>query len=284
MRGSTVSHCSPTRASNDGEGALIDRSEVSGVAVAVIAHVGLFGLLSVGFLATPNPLKLKSTPIEVTLTDTVGLDAEAPVLSKEAPKTQIALEEGPVEPNPTPPEPEHKAQPSKQSAVAAALPDPNAKATKNQKSPGQAPGATTAKPPQKSTGLLGRDFERGLTEQPTQGKSETPPAEKAGPEVQAALSAELARRLRPFWKPPSGADADKLRTVIRVELDRSGAVVSVGQCRQTGITPSNQAQASLHCENAKRAIRLAAPYSTFPAKFYDTWKVIFPAFDWRLSR
>jgi TonB C terminal len=262
---------------------VIDRAEASGVAVSVIAHAALFGLLSLGFVAAAKPLRIGSAPIEVTLTDKVGLEAEAPVISRDVPKTQISPDEGPIEPDPAPAEPAARTQPDRQSASAAALPDPNAKA-KNQKPPSQATGAATAKPPRKSTGLLGRDFERGLTDQPTHGTSDTPPAEKAGPEVQNALSAELTRRLRPFWKPPTGADADKLRTVVRVELDRSGAIVSVGQCKQTGITASNQAQASLHCENAKRAIRLAAPYTTFPDKYYDTWKVIFPAFDWRLSR
>ena len=41
----------------------MDRAEKIGLGVAVVGHVVLFGLLSVGFLATPNPQKLQQTPM-----------------------------------------------------------------------------------------------------------------------------------------------------------------------------------------------------------------------------
>ena len=76
----------------------LTKSEASALGVAAIGHLVLFGLLSVGFLATPNPDMLKPQPIEVAISDEVGLESAAPQLSSEPPKTQIAPEEGPVEP------------------------------------------------------------------------------------------------------------------------------------------------------------------------------------------
>jgi len=104
----------------------MDRAEKVGLGVAVAGHVVLFGLLSVGFLATPNPDKLKQTPVEVSLVDTVALEQAAPEVSTEAPAQSAAPEEGPAEdaappteaepepapePKPVPPAPAPKPQP-----------------------------------------------------------------------------------------------------------------------------------------------------------------------------
>src|SRR5438309_403402 len=56
----------------------MDRAEKLGLGAATAGHVILFGLLSVGFLATPNPLKIERHPVEVTFADDVGLEATAP--------------------------------------------------------------------------------------------------------------------------------------------------------------------------------------------------------------
>ena len=45
----------------------MDRTEKVGLGVAGAGHLVLFGLLSVGFLSTPNPEKLKQQPIDVSL-------------------------------------------------------------------------------------------------------------------------------------------------------------------------------------------------------------------------
>jgi outer membrane biosynthesis protein TonB len=79
------------------------RSEGVGLGVALLGHVLLFGLLSVGFLSTPNPVKLNPTPVEVSLVDEVGLEAAAPQ-STVAPAQSVAPELGPPE-DAAPPEP-----------------------------------------------------------------------------------------------------------------------------------------------------------------------------------
>jgi len=105
----------------------MDRAEKVGLGVAVAGHVVLFGLLSVGFLATPNPDRLKQQPVEVSLVDTVALEQAAPEVSTEAPAQSAAPEQGPAEdaappaeaepepapePRPVPPAPAPRPQPA----------------------------------------------------------------------------------------------------------------------------------------------------------------------------
>ncbi|WP_033919387.1 hypothetical protein [Sphingomonas sp. 37zxx] len=109
----------------------MDRAEKAGLGVAAVGHVVLFGLLSVGFLATPNPESLVSTPVEVSLVDEVGLVAESPTI--EAPSPSVAPEEGPPEdaappaPAEAEPEPAPAPQPAPPEPAAAPRPKPAAK-------------------------------------------------------------------------------------------------------------------------------------------------------------
>ncbi|MDY0960120.1 cell envelope biogenesis protein TolA [Sphingomonas sp. CFBP8993] len=106
----------------------MERGERTGLAIAVAGHLVLFGLLSVGFLATPNPEKLKVTPIDISLVKDVALEAASPTPNQQAAQS-IAPEEGtpedaappePVEaepepqPAPPPPAPQPKPQPKPQ--------------------------------------------------------------------------------------------------------------------------------------------------------------------------
>lgn len=262
---------------------MIDRGEASGLTVAILGHAALFGLLSIGFLATPNPLKFESTPIEVSITDEVGLESQAPVASHEEAAALKAPEEGPPVPD-TPPPAEAQPQPT---AKPEPLPKP-APAPDAAKAPPAKPASSAATRPQprnerRPTGALdGLDI--GATDKPSNSRATTPPAATVGPEARSALIAEISRQLRPHWKSPTGADVDKLRTVVEVHLDQSGAIVGdLGPCKQIGqVTPSNRPQVDLHCENARRAIRLAAPFQ-LPANLYSAWKTIAPIFDKRLS-
>jgi outer membrane biosynthesis protein TonB len=262
---------------------MISRGEVGGLTLAVLGHVVLFGLLSLSYLAS-NPPPIPNDPIEVTISDQVGLHSQAPVVSHEPPAALKAPEEGPPVPDTPPPQPAPDPQPATKPAPPKPAPAPDARTAASASKP--AASAAPAKPQPRTrrpTGALdGLDI--GASDKPSPSKSTAPPAARAGPEVQSALVAELARKLRPFWHSPTGADVDKLKTVVRVELDRGGNIVAIGDCQQKGtVTPSNRPQLDLHCENAKRAIRLAAPFNTFPAQYYDTWKTIFPSFDRNLK-
>ena len=136
--------------------------------------------------------------------------------------------------------------------------------------------------------LLGDDFLKDLRSKATSnaakpGASGTPAA-TIGPAQVSALNAEIRRQLRPFWKAPSGADAELLRTVVSVNLARDGSLVGAPEVVDTtGITPSNQGQVKLHREQAIKAIRLAAPFK-LPPDLYAGWKSLRISFDKRLSQ
>lgn len=257
---------------------MIDRAEGAGLTVALAGHVVLFGLLSVGFLATPNPEKLKPQPIEVTISDEVGLESMAPDPSTEAPAAKLSPVEAPLEPESAPPQPEAQPQPEARPQPAPPKPAPAPDARPAPKTPTR---PTTAAPPNKptprNTAPTGRldGIINGLTDKPSTSKSTTPPAATAGPEVRSALVAEIIRQIRPHWAPPSGADSEKLRTTVTVRLNPDGSLASEPQITQTGVTASNRAQAALARERAVRAVRLAAPFK-LPAQYYSAWKTIAP--------
>lgn len=258
---------------------MIDRSEASGLSLAVIGHVVLFGLLSVGFLATPNPTSLRQNPVEVSLVGEVGLESLAPIPSDQPMAAKLSPVEAPVEPDdaPSQPAPEPEPQPVARPDPAPARPAPSPKAQPKRATPPNtresAQRPPTQRPVRPSGNLDGLDL--GKTNTKSNSKSLTPPSERASPQVQRALAAEILRQIKPHWKPPSGADSEKLRTTVSVRLARDGSIVGEPEVRQDGITPSNRAQATLHRERAVRAVRLAAPFN-LPANFYDAWKEIEP--------
>jgi hypothetical protein len=318
----------------------MDRAEKIGLGVATAGHVLLFGLLSAGFLSTPNPLKLNSPPMDVSLVDEVALKSMAPQISTQPPPPSVAPEAGPTqdaapapepaaqpeptpappEPVPTPPRPAPKESPAKarekpapaKKAVAKtpAKPKPAAEkpaakakprpekpkaaaapaksASKNAKkadAPAKASGAGKADKPRGS--LLGKDFLKGIdTNADAPRKPAPPPAAAMGPAQKSALDAEIRRQLKPHWRPPSGADADQLVTLLEVRLDRNGALVGTPEViDQLGVTASNRPQAKLHAERAIQAVKLAAPFRNLPAEYYDQWKWLRPLrFDARLNR
>jgi TolA protein len=117
----------------------MERSEKVGLGVAGAGHLVLFGLLSVGFLSTPNPEKLKQQPIGVSLVKDVGLEAAAPQAVEE-PAQSIAPETGEPddaappapaepapEPAPAPPQPAPKPAPPEPAPKAAPKVEPKPK-------------------------------------------------------------------------------------------------------------------------------------------------------------
>ena len=338
----------------------MERAEKIGLGVATAGHVLLFGLLSVGFLATPNPLKLNSPPMDVSLVDEVDLKSMAPQVSTQPPPPSVAPDQGPTEdaaPAPVPepaPEPEPEPQPTPKPAPAPpppkpapqkpvakpapkpapappkkeapkAKPKPVQPAEKPKAAPQKPNAATPASNPAKSAqkadskakadsratsqskakadkparasgegkadkpkgSLLGRDFLKGIdTEADAPRKAAPPAAASMGPAQKAALDAEIRRQLKPHWRPPSGADADQLVTLLEVKLDKNGNVVGAPEViEQRGVTPSNKPQAQLHAERAIQAVKLASPFRNLPPEFYEQWKWLRPLrFDARLNR
>lgn len=99
----------------------MERGERTGLAIAVAGHIVLFGLLSVGFLATPNPEKLKITPIDISLVKDVALEAASPTPNQQAAQS-VAPEQGAPE-DAAPPEPV-EAEPEPRPAPPPPVPQP----------------------------------------------------------------------------------------------------------------------------------------------------------------
>jgi outer membrane biosynthesis protein TonB len=267
----------------------MDRAEATGFGVAVAGHLAVLGALFVG-LATVKPPQIRNNPIEVSFVEEVGLESTAPVPSSELPAPKLGEIEGPPEPLPAPvPEPlpaPPQIQPQPQPRVAATRPQPAP--TPRPQPPRPAAKATPAPPQQKSaatrpTGRLS-GLLNGIGDRETPSKATTPPAAKAGPQVQASLGADVRRQLKPHWKAPTGADAELLRTELSIWLAANGSVTRVEVIRTTGQTASNRPQVKLHQEQAIRAVRLASPFK-LPAEHYQTWKLLSPiGFDRRLSQ
>jgi outer membrane biosynthesis protein TonB len=179
-------------------------------------------------------------------------------------------------PRPAPPAPA-KATPRPQPATPSTKTAQLKAAVSKGAGPAQQPAQKSANGPTgRLTGLL-----NGLSSRDTPSKVITPPAQKAGPAVAAGLAAEVRRQLKPYWKSPTGADVELLRTTVRVSLTRSGAIADIGAVTTSGQNASNSTQVKLHQEQAIRAVRLAAPFR-LPAEYYDEWKDIAPVFDRRL--
>jgi len=258
---------------------VIDRSEGAGFGAALVVHVALFGALSLAALAPPPPKPPKNAPIEVSLADDVALESTSPTPAAEVPAARLSPVEAPIEPDTAPPTPVEMAQPDTKPQPTPPKPAPAPDARPAPKPPTK---PTTAAPPTKPsvkrpTAPTGRldGIVSGLSDTPSSSKSTTPPAATAGPQVRAALQAEVMRQIKPRWSPPTGADSDKLRTTVQVSLNQDGSLAGEPRVSQTGITDSNRAQAALHRERAIRAVKLAAPFK-LPAQYYDAWKTIAP--------
>ncbi|RHW18825.1 cell envelope biogenesis protein TolA [Sphingomonas gilva] len=283
----------------------MERAEKAALGIAALGHVALFGLLSVGFLATPNPADLKSKPIEVSLADDIALESGSP--TPEADPRQVeAPEEGPLELAATPPPPAPETPRVDPTPPPRVEPTPAPRPAERARPRPERPKAREeARPEPRRSRLdssivedlrertkagrprssrISRDMIEGATDNVSRGRDTTPPGAAATPAVQAALAAEVVRQLRPHWRAPTGPDAEKLRTTVRVALNRNGGIIGTPEIvRQTGVTASNSAQKELHAERAIRAVQLAAPFN-LPAEYYDTWKVLTPNFDRNLSQ
>jgi len=264
----------------------MEQSEGLGLGVAVVGHVVLFGILSLGIASRPE-LRAPSEPISVQLTDEVGLVSTAPNPVIDA-ATAVAPEVGDYqepeiaeptpqmpEPAPAPPTPRAAERPAPAPALRPARSSPPPPAPPVSREERRRPDRPT---PQRSARAprLGDNFLEGVTDRPSTSRSQESPASVAGPAVVASLKREVYRQLKPHWQAPSGADVEQLRTELSIRLDQNGNIIGTPRViRTTGETPSNANQIKLHQERAVKAAQLAAPFD-LPAQYYDAWKLLEP--------
>lgn len=295
----------------------MERAEKIGLGIATAGHVLLFGMLSLGFLRAPDPLKFNNPPMDVSIVDDVALRSSAPKIAQEAPPPGEAPELGSRQeaapaPEPVPvikvapqpvlrPEPAPKAKPVEKARPLPKVAAPAPASVKPVPAKSVAARPAPAKPAEKPASGAGSatvtrssrlkldpskwmQADGGTGATPSAKPSAGTPAAVIGPAQKAALDAEIRRQLKPYWKSPTGADVEQLRTTVDVRLARDGSIIGDPQVVDTlGVTPSNQGQVRLHRELAVKAIRLAAPF-TLPADLYAGWKSLRISFDKRLSQ
>lgn len=276
----------------------MDRAEKVGLGAAAAGHIVLFGLLSVGFLATPNPSKLINQPLDVYITDEVGLVSQAPQVSQD-PAQSKAPEQGEpeeaaaaspmeaAEPEPAPPAPAAKPQPAPAPKPAPATkpqppkpaaaerpqpakntpPRPAAAAPKAQPATKQATGSAAGTRARGS--LLGADFEKGLRE-PAKGKSPLPKAQ-VGARAMSSIAALIAKQVQPCYDLGglSGTSAMNIVTVLSLKFRKDGSVAAVTVAEQQGVNGSNQQYAKQMAELSRRALLRCAPLKNLPQEYYE---------------
>ena len=282
----------------------LQQEEKIGLAVAVLLHGALVAVL----LQQALRQEVLAFPerMEVSLVGEVGLEASArepvpesrqsiaPEMGEQAPppaevapappppeRVQVTSPPPQPQPRPTPtpaarPSPTPSAKPSPTpSPRATSTPAPRATST-------PAPRATPTTAARTGGSRIGDDFLSGQGSS-TRTDETRAPAAAFGASDRAALSSAITRQIRPHWNAPSGADAERLVSIVNWDLNRDGTLRGTPRCRvdPSSITDSNRPQASLHCERAIRAVQLAAPFN-LPEQFYDRWKALEWQFDRRL--
>lgn len=300
----------------------LSKQEAAGLVIAAAAHVALLVVLSLappGKTVKPPPERMEVTFSEEISDQSTSPDPMAQAAPDVAPElgepqpepvTQPQPLPEPPKPVPAPPQPQPKPRPVPAPPMPAPRPQPKpapqrptpakplpakpapAKPAPPKAAPAKAapakPGDTSPRrrPDSPAGGSrIGTDFLKGIPGSAKPGTAKTPAAAVVGPEVKASLASAVARQVKAHWSGPQGVDIDKLVTVLAWELNPDGTLV--GRPRlvsQTGVTPSNEAQAKRHVELAIRAVQLAAPFD-LPEEYYGNWKRVGPfRFDKRLSQ
>ncbi len=259
------------------------REESLGLALAVAGHAVLFAWMIWQEPAAPPPPPERMT---VTISDEVGLTAAAP-----APQVEAAPDKGPEigeAPPPPAPEPVPVAKPAPVPprpvpAPAKVAAKPAAQPVKPAAKPPQAGPKVPPKPGAKPGATSFDDMFKNMPGK-TQGNAQSPPAPITGA-VRNSLAGEVARQLKRRWQGPNGLEIEKLATTVEWSLNPDGTLA--GQPRvvgHTGVTDANRSQSKRHQEQALKAVRLSAPFTTLPPQYYTAWKTLRFTFDWKINQ
>ncbi len=255
----------------------LDRADRTGLGVAVIGHILLFGALSLSFLNPPRPLPSMNAPIDVEL---VGPEQVAPDPVPSA--AEAAAASAAPEPVPAPPIPEPIVPPPLE------MPKPKAEAVKPRPAPKASPPKAVTKPPKqetqrRGTGIagLGTSLAEGAR---TEGRGQSralgtekgdkgTQAAKSGVEIRRTISVSINAEVRGPWNAcrVSGVDIDQLQTSVQFRLDQDGSLAGITNVKTSGVNDSNRFQQARFEECAKNAIARAAPFA-LPREDYAYWK------------
>lgn len=276
---------------------MIDASDRKALQIAVLGHIILFALLSIGLMFRTTPKRLPQEVMDVQLVGPVGLKPAAPTPSMEAPAESQAPEIAPEKEAPAKAEPVPEPLP-------AARPEPKPKPadkpspTKPEPKPKPVEKPTPAKPqPQKREKLnddilkglkdtaskenkasgsrLGADFLKGITSSKAGGKSQTPRAALSGIQMRGLASA-IAAQVKPCYViPTGGADAATIVSVLRLRFNPDGSVSGTPNVTaHEGVTDTNRSYVRQMDDAAVRAVLRCSPLRLPPELYEGGWEDI----------
>ena len=260
----------------------MDRIEGTGLTIAILGHAALLGFLSATFLHPAEPVKIEQTPIEVSLSDDIGLETTAPEISHEEMAAKLSPLDAPVEPESAPPEPQPEPQPAKPEPTPP-KPQP-APATKPQPPEKPAPAKPSAQPqpnrPVKPSGGL-PDYakELGQGNKPSESNSTKPPASATGSDV-ASYTAAILRQVQPCAnrQVTPGPGAERIRVTVLLKLNRDGSLGADPQIIAVdGDDEDNSRYVARVRDLARAVFKGCSPITGLPPALYDVprgWQTV----------
>ncbi len=247
----------------------MQRAEQTGLGIAVIGHIALFGALSLGLFAATKPMIPPTVPIDVQIVDKVGLTDTTPEPPKVAPAQSVAPNVGlPEETTPTPaptqpaPVQRESVAPPKAAVKPANKPAPPKPVTKTPVTPARG-------------SLLGDDFRKGLTATSSNSTSQAPRVATVGPAQLAGLAAAIRRQVQPCADriATPGPGAERITTKINLRMNRDGSFAANPGVVSQVTDDDNARYGSRVGELAKAAFVQCSPFE-LPPELYDGWKNI----------
>lgn len=249
----------------------MDRADATGLGVAVIGHVALFGLLSLSLIHKPKPLP-PTDSVEVQLVDDVGLRSAQPKPATEEPAPSFAPDVAPPAPAPAPtPQPVVKEKapptPALQPAHVAAPPKPSHLAQD------LALAAATQTATKPHGARLSANFLDDISDKPSTSTSKTPKAATIDAHAIASISDALRRQVQPCADRAldPGPGASRITTKLNLHFNKDGSFAAQPQMiGQTGVDDENRRYAQRVRELAVAAYVQCAPYHLPPELYADS--------------
>lgn len=254
----------------------MDRAERTGLGIAILGHAALFMAISFSLMMPQEPFKLLNPPIDVQLIDATALESAAPDPSPQSSPPPAAINEvvqdSVVVPPPRPaampvPKPAKVPPPLSTKKTATPIIKPKAAPRKSQLDQNMLAGV--------SDDAKRESAARSGTGKGTATSGSGTPAVKTAAQLEASFIQNVFAKMKPYWKAPTGADAELLKTNLIIALNRDGSVTSIRIVNQSGDTESNRNLMKLHAERAESAVRRAAPFD-FPVEHYAIWQTLGP--------
>jgi outer membrane biosynthesis protein TonB len=247
--------------------------------------VGLLALV-IFFAGREEDETPRNDPIQVTLTDEIGMVSAAPDPSDEPPAPKAGEQAEPDDTEIAPPDSEPEPEPKPQPPKPAAKPEPQPKSTPRPPNSANASSKPNQKPNNKrdTSGLAGLDVS-GPAEEKTNGKGDRSQASATGAEQANFLSA-VKRQVQPCADRQNipSAEAESIVAIVQLRLKPNGALESVRILRHEGVNDGNQRYVTRVDDAVEAVFKGCTPLRGLPADLYDVkggWKSL--TFRYQLS-